>query len=80
MTWKTCKKFDAHVHVLPDERAAQFLGSEGPDRLIFGTDFPDGEYEVYLDILDRMDFTDEEIDQIAWKNIEKLLTPGKDGQ
>lgn len=47
----------------------------GPDRLIFGTDFPQGEYDVYFDILDRMDFTEEEIRRIAWENITKILTP-----
>ena len=31
MSWRTCKKFDAHVHVLPGERTAQFLADEGPD-------------------------------------------------
>ena len=129
MRWLDHKKIDAHVHVLPGERAAQFLANEGPeapwsrcgaedylrrmdryhiekalllpandqylyyrdpdetnrflgglvrqypDRLIFGTDFPDGDYDAYFTILDQMDFTDGEIDRIAWKNIAGLLTP-----
>ena len=31
MGWRSCRKFDGHVHVLPDERAAQFLANEGRD-------------------------------------------------
>jgi len=45
------------------------------ERLIFGTDFPQGEYDEYFDILDQMDFTEAEIEQIAWGNITKILTP-----
>lgn len=62
------------------EQTNRILRAFGPDRLIFGTDFPGGEYDVYFDILDQMDFTDEEIGKIAWKNIENLLTPEKDEQ
>lgn len=51
----------------------RILRAFGPDRLIFGTDFPDGAYDAYFQILDQMDFTDEEIEKIAWKNIESLL-------
>jgi len=57
------------------EQTNRILRAFGPERLIFGTDFPDGDYDVYFEILDRMDFTGEEIDRIAWKNITKLLTP-----
>ena len=45
----------------------------GVDRLIFGTDFPECDYQKYFDILDQMDFTQDEIDQIAYKNIFNLL-------
>lgn len=52
----------------------------GVNRLIFATDYPDawgtepGElYETYCDLLNQMDFTEEEAEQIAYKNIEKLL-------
>lgn len=60
------------------EQVNRILRAFGPDRLIFGTDFPDGEYEVYFEILDQMDFTEEEIDKIAWKNIMGLLTAEDD--
>ena len=60
------------------EQTNRILRAFGPERLIFGTDFPDGDYEAYFEILDRMDFTEEEIDQITWKNIQGLLTPEDD--
>ncbi len=72
-------------HILPKlvelygiEQTNRILRAFGPDRLLFGTDFPDGDYDEYFDILDRMDFPDGEIEKIAWKNIQKLLTPGRD--
>lgn len=45
----------------------------GADRLIFATDYPEGDYKSYFDILNKMDFTDEEIKKIAYGNIEKIL-------
>ena len=45
----------------------------GPDRLIFGTDYPERNYKEYFDILNQMDFNQEEIEKIAYKNIEGLL-------
>lgn len=56
-------------------QANRILRAFGPDRLIFGTDFPEGDYDAYFDLLDQMDFTDEEMEKIAWKNIAGLLTP-----
>lgn len=53
----------------------RILRAFGPERLLFGTDFPQGEYAEYFDILDQMDFTDEEIEKIAWGNITKILMP-----
>ena len=38
----------------------------GPDRLIFGTDYPEKAYEEYCGILNEMDFTGEEIKKIAY--------------
>ena len=45
----------------------------GVERLIFGTDFPEFDYQKYFDILDQMDFTQDEINQIAYKNISNIL-------
>lgn len=57
------------------EQTNRILRAFGPDRLIFGTDLPDGDHDAYFDLLDQMDLTDEEIEKIAWGNISKLLTP-----
>lgn len=58
----------------------------GADRLIFATDYPDNRflppeeiYETYFDVLNRMDFTQEEAQKIAYGNMNgvmnnKLLT------
>lgn len=56
------------------------LKSFGADRLIFGTDFPqvyktkaEDVYERYCSILDEMNFSDEDMEKIAYKNICKIL-------
>ena len=58
----------------------RILKSFGADRLIFGTDFPqvyktkaEDVYERYCSILDEMNFSDEDMEKIAYKNICKIL-------
>lgn len=55
------------------EQANRILRMFGSERLIFGTDFPEGNLKTYCDILDEMDFTEEEMKKIAYDNICKLL-------
>ena len=62
------------------EQTNRILRRFGVDRLIFATDYPDVRYtnaediyETYCDILNRMDFTEEEAQKIACGNIEKIL-------
>lgn len=55
------------------EQTNRILRMFGTKRLIFGTDFPDGNYEEYFDILDSMDFSDDEKNDIAYNNILKIL-------
>ncbi len=55
------------------EQTNRILRMFGSDRLIFGTDYPEGDVSQYCEILDQMDFTDEEMKQIAYKNIESVL-------
>jgi len=52
----------------------------GVERLSFATDYPDNRclesdeiYGSYFDILNQMDFTQEEAEQIAYGNIVKIL-------
>lgn len=55
------------------EQTNRILRMFGPDRLIFASDFPEGNYATYFEILDKMDFTNEEIEKIAYKNAQKVL-------
>lgn len=58
----------------------RILKAFGADRLIFGTDFPqvyktkaEDVYERYCSILDEMNFSNEDMEKIAYKNICKIL-------
>ncbi len=55
------------------EQTNRILRVFGSYRLIFFTVYPEGNLETYCDILDQMDFTIEEMEQIAYKNIIKIL-------
>lgn len=68
------------LHSYGFAKTKDILHRFGADRLIFATDYPDsrilqpGEiYPSYLDALNRMDFTRQEAEMIAYGNIEKLL-------
>ena len=76
--------------ILPDyirtcgiEKTNEILRMFGVERLIFATDYPDNRflepdeiYGSYFDILNQMDFTQEEAEMIAYRNIEKILNRG----
>lgn len=55
------------------EQTNRILRAFGPERLLFGTDFPQGDYAAYFEILEQMDFTEEEIRRMAWDNLAGLL-------
>lgn len=60
------------------EQTNRILRAFGVDRLIFGSDFLQAQdYEMQFEALDQMDFTDEEIEKIAYKNILQLLNESK---
>ena len=73
--------------ILPDyvrtygiAKTNEILRKFGADRLIFATDYPDSRifepdeiYGSYFEILNQMDFTIEEIEKIAYSNMENLL-------
>lgn len=69
-----------YVRAYGIRKTNEILRSFGPDRLLFASDYPDsrlltpGEiYETYFDILNRMDFTREEAEKIAFMNLERIL-------
>jgi predicted TIM-barrel fold metal-dependent hydrolase len=51
----------------------RFLRRIGIDRLLFATDYPIYRYEAYYEVLDRLDFTDDEMEKIAHVNAERML-------
>ena len=74
--------------ILPDyvrtygiKKTNEIMRKFGFDRLIFASDYPDNRflrpkeiYDSYFDILNQMDFTQEEAEMIAYGNIEKILS------
>ena len=73
--------------ILPDyvctygiAKTNEILRKFGADRLIFATDYPDSRilkpdeiYDSYFEILNQMDFTQEEAERIAYGNISEIL-------
>ena len=55
------------------EQTNRILRMFGADRLIFGTDYPERNYKSYCDILNKVDFTEEEMTKIAYENINSIL-------
>lgn len=55
------------------EGTKRILKKFGSKRLIFGTDYPEGNDETYFDILSQMEFSKEEIEDICYNNIMNLL-------
>lgn len=69
-----------YVRKLGIEETRKILDRFGADRLIFATDYPDSRYlqpgeiyDFYLDMLNQMDFTEEQAQKIAYGNIESAL-------
>lgn len=73
--------------ILPDyvraygiEKTNKILRAFGVDRLLFATDYPDNRhlqpqeiYAAYFDILNQMDFTEDEARQIAYLNAKNIF-------
>lgn len=70
----------AYVRTYGIANTNEILRKFGADRLIFATDYPDSRiiepndiYDSYFDILNQMDFTEEEVEKIAYGNISQIL-------
>lgn len=68
------------VNLYGIEQTNRILRRFGADRLIFATDYPDvwftkpeEVYDTYCSLLNQMDFTEQEAEQIAYKNAARLL-------
>lgn len=71
-----------YVRTYGTSKTNEILRMFGAERLIFASDYPDNRflqpeeiYRSYFDALNQMDFTQQEAEQIAYGNIEKILTP-----
>ena len=69
-----------YVNKLGIKETNAILRKFGVERLIFATDYPCSRclapeeiYDRYLDILNQMDFTDDEINKIAYGNIKNII-------
>ena len=74
--------------ILPDivnrfgiERANEILRSIGVDKLVFATDYPDSRclqaneiYDKYFELLNKMDFSQEEVENICKNNALKMIS------
>ena len=56
--------------------AKRLLRCIGLERVLFGTDYPIFPRERYYEVLDQMRFTDDEIEQIAYRNAANVLRKG----
>ena len=75
-----------YVRIYGIAKTNEILRKFGTERLIFATDYPDSRilapnviYDSYFDILNQMDFTQEEAEMIAFVNIEKILRGNNNG-
>lgn len=55
------------------EITKNILRKFGAKRLLFATDYPEVDQKDYFEFLDSFNFTDQEIENIAYNNIKKLL-------
>lgn len=58
---------------LSDEQMLRIIRAHGAHRILFGTDCPWGSQKGYLEHLLSLPFTEEEKEQIFWKNAAQLL-------
>lgn len=47
----------------------------GTDRLMFGSDYPSVEHQYLLDLIGQVGFSESELENIKWRNAEKLYGP-----
>ena len=73
------KAFTGHLK-FGIEKSNAILRVFGVDKLVFATDYPDNRklepteiYDKYFEILGKMDFTQEEVEQICKNNAIKMI-------
>lgn len=66
------------LYALTPEDALRIIRSYGADKVMFGTDFPMWEPAGELERLFKLDLSEDELEQILWKNANKMFKLGMD--
>ena len=61
------------VRFLKPKVAREIIRLHGTDRVLFGTDYPLSDHKFEMNCLKKLKLTDEEYEQIYWKNAYRLL-------
>ena len=61
------------IRFLEPEYTAQLIRRHGAGKVLFGTDYPLSLHAYELEVFDKVALTEEESEQILWKNAYKLL-------
>ena len=64
------------LYAMPPEEGARIIRSYGADRVLFGTDFPMWNPSVELERLYAVGLDEEELENILWKNANRLFKLG----
>lgn len=81
--WEAAKKYlvgknlyfdtSSSVRFMPPEEARAIIRAHGADKILFGTDYPLSNHEYEFACLKKLELTEEEYENIYWKNAYKLL-------
>jgi len=61
------------LHELPGEKFMYIVRNHGVDKILFGTDYPLSDYEIESERFKTLDLTEEEKENIFYKNAYRLL-------
>lgn len=61
------------VRFMEPELAKEIIRAHGADKILFGTDYPLSNHKYEMECLEKLGLTDEEYEQIYWKNAYKLF-------
>ncbi|MBR6646552.1 MAG: amidohydrolase family protein [Clostridia bacterium] len=61
------------IRFLEPSYVAELIRRHGSDKVLFGTDYPLSLHQFELEVFDKIGLTDDEAENILWKNAYKLL-------
>ena len=82
--WEDAKKYilgrknvyldtSSAIRFMEPEQARDIIRFHGADRVLFGTDYPLALHREELEIFDKIGLTEDEAENILWKNAYRLL-------